>query len=518
MKKRHGLILFFLVFVAKELTAQLTFQKNYGTHYVDYASKIIQNNNGDFFITGVTQGFGAGGNIFLMNMASDGSIKWVKDFFGVNSDIPYDMISNQDGGFSLVGSTWSFGTGHSDGIFITTDSLGNVKQTTTYGTAVEYDELYCIQKISNGFILGGTARQFTGPAIYRTDSSGNIIWSYLISPAYFQTLIKSIYQCSDSGLIILRSASQSYFFSLIKLDQYGNFIWAKDFSTNDGNMSMIANKMVHTSDNGFIVTGHTYLNAIGADQDIFLLKTDSAGNPLWFKTYGNTFLEAGEDVIQTSDKGYAITGSTNSYGFGANDAFLLKTDSVGNFEWAKTYGDIWNDKSSSVIQSQDGGYALVGYTYLNGVQPDSINILFVKTDSIGNSNCRDTSWFPISQEGVYYLSNPSYTTTPYGISTNPGVVSSLKTFSETKFCTQICIRELYLSIYPNPNKGIFTINSGDAEIKTLEIFNTLGQIIYSHQISCCTTEIDLSQYSSGVYFIRVMSKEGEIKQGKVVVE
>ena len=74
MKKRHGLILFFLVFVAKELTAQLTFQKNYGTHYVDYASKIIQNNNGDFFITGVTQGFGAGGNIFLMNMASDGSI------------------------------------------------------------------------------------------------------------------------------------------------------------------------------------------------------------------------------------------------------------------------------------------------------------------------------------------------------------------------------------------------------------------------------------------------------------
>ncbi|MBK8364482.1 MAG: hypothetical protein IPL24_12675 [Bacteroidetes bacterium] len=84
----------------------MTFQKNYGTHYVDYASKIIQNNNGDFFITGVTQGFGAGGNIFLMNMASDGSIKWVKDFFGVNSDIPYDMISNQDGGFSLVGSTW----------------------------------------------------------------------------------------------------------------------------------------------------------------------------------------------------------------------------------------------------------------------------------------------------------------------------------------------------------------------------------------------------------------------------
>ncbi|MBK9413906.1 MAG: hypothetical protein IPN61_10920 [Bacteroidetes bacterium] len=37
-----------------------------------------------------------------------------------------------------------------------------------------------------------------------------------------------------------------------------------------------------------------------------MLKTDSAGNPLWFKTYGNTFLEAGEDVIQTSDKGMLL--------------------------------------------------------------------------------------------------------------------------------------------------------------------------------------------------------------------
>src|SRR6185295_9949343 len=108
---------------------------------------------------------GAGGNIFLMNLNQQGHIVWVKDFFGVNDDTPYDMILNQNGGASIVGSTYSFGTGNYDGIFLITDSLANVQHTTTYGTPASTDEIHCILKIDNGYILGGANREMHGSVI-----------------------------------------------------------------------------------------------------------------------------------------------------------------------------------------------------------------------------------------------------------------------------------------------------------------------------------------------------------------
>jgi len=97
------------------------------------------------------------------------------------------------------------------------------------------------------------------------------------------------------------------------------------------------------------------------------------------KTYGGTSDEGASSVQQTSDGGYIVVGYTTSFGTGY-DAFLIKTDANGNIIWAKTYGG--TSYASSVQQTSDGGYIVAGSTYSSGT--GSNDIFLIKTDAKGN--------------------------------------------------------------------------------------------------------------------------------------
>ncbi|MBL0073456.1 MAG: hypothetical protein IPP34_17235 [Bacteroidetes bacterium] len=72
---------------------------------------------------------------------------------------------------------------------------------------------------------------------------------------------------------------------------------------------------------------------------MLLVKTDSVGNVQWSKTYGGSVdMEQSYCVQQTFDNGYIIEGVTQSFGVGQDDVYLIKVDSVGNLQWSKTYG------------------------------------------------------------------------------------------------------------------------------------------------------------------------------------
>jgi hypothetical protein len=140
-------------------------------------------------------------------------------------------------------------------------------------------------------------------------------------------------------------------------------------------------QVIQTSDGGYAVSGYT--DSFGAGgSDFWLIKTDADGNMQWNKTYGGALDEVSGGMCQTNDGGYAMAGYTKSFGAGGQDFWLVRTGANGNAYWAKTYGGTGDDYAIYVIQSVDGGYVMSGYT--NSFGAGGYDAYLVKTDASGN--------------------------------------------------------------------------------------------------------------------------------------
>jgi len=115
-----------------------------------------------------------------------------------------------------------------------------------------------------------------------------------------------------------------------------------------------------TSDGGYVIAGGT--ERTKDNSDVLLIKTSPNGTEEWGQFFGGSNSDFGQSVQQTSDGGYIVAGYTGSFGAGNNDAWLIKTDSAGNEEWNKTFGGSDTNQAYDVKETSDGGYILTGYT------------------------------------------------------------------------------------------------------------------------------------------------------------
>jgi len=116
-----------------------------------------------------------------------------------------------------------------------------------------------------------------------------------------------------------------------------------------------------TSDCGFIVAGYTESSGAG-NADFWFLKLDLYGRVEWEKNYGGAGIDIARSIRQTADGGYIAAGYTFSYGAGQSDMWVMKLDSRGNKIWDETFGGTDIDQAYSVCQTEDGGYAVAGFT------------------------------------------------------------------------------------------------------------------------------------------------------------
>lgn len=135
------------------------------------------------------------------------------------------------------------------------------------------------------------------------------------------------------------------------------------------------------SDGGFIIAGST--NAFGEGlYDVYLIRTDANGDTIWTKTYGGSADDRGRSVRQLPDGGFIITGYTRSFGNGSKDAYLIRADSAGDTVWTRVFGRDFTVDGRSVRQTDDGGFIICGWHYSDiGFRE---NIYLLKVDSLGN--------------------------------------------------------------------------------------------------------------------------------------
>ena len=119
--------------------------------------------------------------------------------------------------------------------------------------------------------------------------------------------------------------------------------------------------LLQTRDGGYAIVGYTSsLDAI--QEDIYLVRMDAQGEALWSKTYGGEGNDNGWAIVETEDGGFLITGFTDSFGAGGMDIYLIRTDADGNVLWERTFGGSHSEFGWAMAATTDGGYVLAGQT------------------------------------------------------------------------------------------------------------------------------------------------------------
>ena len=157
-----------------------------------------------------------------------------------------------------------------------------------------------------------------------------------------------------------------------------DILWKKNFGLNTADD--FGQSVVETNDGNIVIAGYTGSYGAGGF-DVWLIKTDADGNILWSKTYGGAGDDYAYSIKQTEDGGFIIGGATNSFGVGGLDYYLIKTDSLGDTLWTKTYGNA-NDDFCLSLETTTDGYVLAGKK--NSNLPFHPDLFLVKTDFNGN--------------------------------------------------------------------------------------------------------------------------------------
>ena len=358
-----------------------------------------------FILLFVSVCFGAFPQDYLLN--------WQQCFGGSEQDKAYDIIAIP-GGYFILGTTESadgdisFNNGISDGWLIKTDSNGNLLWERTYGGS-SGDNFVRIFPTNNGeyYILGASR--------------------------------------SSDGDISFDPYPDSWDHWILKIDSEGNIIWDKIVGGNAGEVLWTGDT---TGDGGIVTVGWT--NSSDGDVsisygmgDTWLVKINSEGELEWDFTIGTDWIDVSQAIIQTSDGGYLVGGSS-MLGQGGNitcephsslaEAILTKLDADRNIEWQHCYGGSDHDGIVSLIEIDDG-YILGAYTFSNDGDISGWHgggdLWMVKIDFFGNIIWQNALGGSNDETTYAIFENSSYNILSFGVTySNDGDVSGNHSLSE----------------------------------------------------------------------------------------
>ncbi|MBN2890570.1 MAG: hypothetical protein JXL97_01770, partial [Bacteroidales bacterium] len=242
---------------------------------------------------------------------SQPNIVWQKNFGDYMNDVANSIILSSDGNYVFAGKKTTFNK-KDEAWIAKIDTNGNLINEKSYG-GKQVDQAYCIIELDNsGFAIAGQNQ---------SKSNG-------FSDAWFLST-NNIFKKPQSKIT-------------------GGKIWDEVYSVIEIN-------------NNLLYAGYTSSFGAGA-ADAWILKTTDKGQVIFDKTYGGSDYDVAKCAIESFDGSIFFIGSTESESAGKKDAWLVNLDASGNLKWQKTYGNSGFDIANDFVQTNDGGFLIVGTT------------------------------------------------------------------------------------------------------------------------------------------------------------
>ena len=388
---------------------EVTFVKTYGGSKNDSAQSVIATMDGGYAVLGFTQS--KDGDIidkqdesfdyWVLKFNADDELQWQKTYGGSSDERGRDIIQTQDGGYAIIGFSYSNdgdvtsgNAGLQDYWLAKLDPNGNISWQKSFGYQGADSGISVIQTNDQGYLvsgildvtasggLGNSSRSENRHAggdywILKLDSSGEIEWSKYFGGNFSDTP-EGIVQTDDNGFIIaggsdsddtdISSNIGSYDFWVVRISATGDIVWEKSYG---GDQIDEARAIVKTNDGNYIIAGDTRSNANDISNnngaaDLWLIKISPNGSLLWEKTIGGTSFDVARSIVKTQDNGFLLAGSSRSNDIdvsenkGQNDAWALKIDTNGDLQWETTVGGSDIDFGYSIAELNDASIILVG--------------------------------------------------------------------------------------------------------------------------------------------------------------
>lgn len=449
---------------------------------------------------------------FIVKLDKTGSIQWKKKYgTPTQTETGNFVTQTSDGGFLLTGYI-AVSSQNQDYFVVKTDANGDTLWVRSYGvTANDYGNS-CMELSSGNFLVTGVSVIGSSKAaILRLDASGNLLSANFMSPVFPTTSMKGKI-VSYNEMLVTGAVDM-----MLYADTAGVFGGQSNIQLSGAGNSADAIRTV----TGFNVATGT--SGIGAPTGTAIAIYSAppfgiAGTP-WIKQYtssGNALTATA--IAQGADFGYAVGGHISGLSGSNQGLMILKTDSSGNFLWAKKYtpANGLEYVSSSLSSTWDGGFALTGYVFYNS----TADLVIVKTNNAGISGCNETT---VSITASAAVTNPSSPLGPVSSTlTNSGtwVAATTSTSgSNNLLCITVGLNEIENSgagsiLYPNPFHDDLSISSTSNKT-TWTITDVAGKVILREAVNG-TISPSLRHLSPGIYFIEVEDEHSKLVREKVL--
>ena len=455
---------------------------------------------------------------------------------GTDDDIGYCFAIDKQGGYVLVGSERSQENNSEDLSLIHLDEKGKVIWLTNWGSSRSDIPEHIEQTQDGGYVIAGSRYDngFVGQDgfILKINKEGLVLWLKYYGGKFRDELF-SVKQTKDLGYIacgfstsdtITSSCGEMY---LVKTDSLGNKEWETFIGENGKD---IAFDIIETADGSFMAVGtlsgfHRYstFEFIQTNSDLLIAKVNSNGELIWKKQFGGNQNEIGKQIKEAPDGGFYIVGSSQSFGAGSFDIYLLKVNVNGEEEWMKTFGSSGFDYGQSIDINEHNELYITGATNVDTITQET-DIIAFKTDESGNEiwstyiggNQSDYGNYirATSDEGCAIIGNSK------SIGNGENDIFFVKIDANGLLQPISGNEQPSLLVFPNPVKeklNFYLQSRCESPNYLYQIYDQRGSVVYSKTKEANRVKIDISKLKKGVYTYTVMSPCIKILKGNFIV-